>query len=106
MVRIVAHDWASATTFLVEAQVVRTTPTVHVRQFYPVIFGRTMNFTLPADSEGSSIEASLNKDDIVFPLGPDLKLSWAACSAKLDSDRSQLIRCELKPGYRFQSSGS
>jgi len=104
--KVAAFGWASTTTFLVEAQVVRTNPTVLLRQSYPIVFGQTMNFTLPAGAEGPSIEASLNKTDIVFPLGPDLRLSWADCTVKVDADQSKLIRCELKPGYRFQGSGS
>jgi hypothetical protein len=103
-VKVSAVDWSATATFLVEAQVVHTTNTDMIRQSYPVIFGRAMNFTLPATAEGPSIEASLNGSDIVFPLGPDLVLSWGTCSVKLDSDRSRLIRCELKPGYRFRDS--
>jgi hypothetical protein len=98
-----ARNWSATATFLVEAQVVRTTISDMIRQSYPVIFGQAMNFTLPATAEGPSIEASLNGTDIVFPLGPNLSLSWSTCTVKIDSDRSRLIRCELKPGYRFQS---
>lgn len=106
MVKVSALGWSSASTFLVEAQVVRSSPMVMVRQSYPVILGRMMNFSLPANAEGPSIQAFLNKTEIVFPLGPDLKLSWAVCTVKVDSDHSKLIRCELKPGYKFQSSGA
>jgi hypothetical protein len=106
IVRVSALDWSATATFLVEAQVVHTTVTDMIRQSYPVAFGRAMNFTLPAAAEGPSIEASLNGADIVFPLGPDLTLSWGACSVKLDQDRSRLIRCELKPGFRFRESKS
>jgi hypothetical protein len=77
-----------------------------IRQSYPIIFGRTMNFTLPGTAEGPSIEAAVNGNDIVFPLGPALILSWGTCTVKVDADRSKLIRCELKPGYRFQSPGA
>jgi hypothetical protein len=104
IVKVSALDWSATATFLVEAQVVRTTIIDMIRQSYPVIFGRAMNFTLPAMAEGPSIEAALNGSDIVFPLGPDLVLSWGTCTVKLDSDRSKLIRCELKPGYRFRES--
>jgi hypothetical protein len=106
VVKVSARDWSATATFLVEAQVVNTTITDMVRQSYPVIFGRAMNFTLPAAAEGSSIEAAVNGDDIVFPLGPDLILSWGTCTVKVDADRSRLIRCELKPGYRFQNPGA
>lgn len=104
IVKVSALDWSATATFLVEAQVVRTTITDMTRQSYTITSGRTMNFTLPATAEGPSIEASLNGADIVFPLGPDLILSWGVCTVKLDSDRSRLIRCELKPGYRFRDS--
>ena len=67
-----------------------------------------MNFTLPAAAQGPSIEAEVSgpgqehKQDIVFPLGPDLILSWASCSLKITPARTKLFRCDLKPGYRFQ----
>jgi hypothetical protein len=102
--KVSARNWSSTATFLVEAQVVHTTITDMIHQAYPVIFGRSMNFTLPATAEGPSIEASLNGTDIVFPLGPALRLSWGVCSVKIDADHSRLIRCELKPGYRFRDS--
>jgi hypothetical protein len=73
-----------------------------VRQAYPVIFGSEMSFTLPGTAGGPSIEAELNGSYIVFPLGPDLILSWATCSLKQNPDGSKLYSCELKPGYRFQ----
>jgi hypothetical protein len=73
-----------------------------IRQSYPAIFGSTMSFTLPAGAEGPSIEAELNGNDIVFPLGPDLILSWANCTLKVSPDQGQLYRCELKAGYRFR----
>lgn len=104
IVKLSALDWSATATFLAEAQVVRTTISDMIRQSYPVTFGRAMNFTLPATAEGPSIEASLNGTDIVFPLGPDLNLSWGACTVKLDADRSRLIRCELKPGFRFREA--
>ena len=102
--KVSARNWSATATFLVEAQVVHTTVTDMIHQAYPVIFGRSMNFTLPATAEGPSIEASLNKADIIFPLGPALRLSWGVCSVKIDADHSRLIRCELKPGYRFRDA--
>jgi hypothetical protein len=102
--KISARNWSATATFLIEAQVVHTTNTDMVHQAYPVIFGRSMNFTLPATAEGPSIQAALNGADIVFPLGPALRLSWGVCSVKIDADHSRLIRCELKPGYRFRDS--
>ncbi len=100
--KVTALDWSDTATFLIEAEVTHVMPTDLVRQSYPVIFGNGMNFTLPAGAEGPSLEAELNRSDIVFPLGPDLWLSWATCTVKIDADRSKLYACELKPGYRFQ----
>lgn len=102
--QISAITWADTATFLVEADVVHPVISDLVRQSYPVIFGQTLSFTLPASAEGPSIEAEVNGQPIVFPLGPDLYLSWATCSVKEEADRSKLYSCELKPGYTFQST--
>ncbi len=74
-----------------------------MRESYPVIFGQTLNFTLPPTEEGVSIEAELDGTPMVFPLGPDLYLSWATCTARTnrEAEKSTVYRCELKPGYRF-----
>jgi hypothetical protein len=61
-----------------------------------------MNFTLPATAQGPSIEAELNGAEIVYPLGPELILSWASCNMELRADRTKLYRCELKAGYGFK----
>jgi hypothetical protein len=95
-------DWSDTTTFLVEAEVVHPMINDLVRETYPVIFGRGMNFSLPALAEGPSIEADVQGDPIVFPLGPDLYLRWADCNVVVDRDQSKNYRCELKPGYRFR----
>ena len=99
-----ALDWSDTATFLLEAEVFRTSMNSNVRESYPVIFGQTLNFTLPPTEEGVSIEADLDGTSMVFPLGPDLALSWAACSSRTnrESERSTVYRCELKPGYRFK----
>lgn len=96
-------DWSDTATFLLEAEVFRTSINSNVRELYPVIFGQTLNFTLPPTEEGVSIEAELDGTPMVFPLGPDLYLSWATCSARTnrDGEKSTVYRCELKPGYRF-----
>ncbi|MGH9609750.1 MAG: carboxypeptidase regulatory-like domain-containing protein, partial [Bryobacteraceae bacterium] len=99
-------NWASTTTFLVEAEVVQNNPTSIVRQSYPVKFGQTLDFTLPRTAEGPSIEASLDGQDIVFPLGPELILPWASCTVKVQQDQSKLYRCALKDNYRFKSSAT
>ncbi len=98
-----AVNWSDTTTFLVEAEVFRTTIGSSVRHSYPVIFGSTLNFTLPPTQEGVSIEAEINGAPMVFPLGPELYLSWATCSRRTNKDEEESIvyRCELKPGYRF-----
>lgn len=98
-----ATDWSDTATFLFEAEVFHTTIGSNVRHLYPVTFGQTLNFTLPPTQEGVSIEAEVNGTPMVFPLGPDLYLSWATCSARTiaDADRSTVYRCELKPGFRF-----
>ncbi len=99
-----ALDWSDTATFLLEAAVFRISINSNVRESYPVIFGRTLNFTLPMTEEGVSIEADLDGTPMVFPLGPDLYLSWANCTARTnrETEKSAVYRCELKPGYRFQ----
>lgn len=103
MITASALDWSDTATFLLEAEVFRKSINSSVRESYPVIFGRTLNFVLPATQEGVSIEADLDGTPVVFPLGPDLYLSWANCNARSsrDSASSSVYRCELKPGYRF-----
>ncbi|HZP07561.1 MAG TPA: hypothetical protein VFB43_21870 [Terracidiphilus sp.] len=98
-----ALDWSDTATFLVEAEVFRDTISSSVRESYPVIFGRTLHFTLPPTQEGVSIEADVNGTPMVFPLGPDLYLSWATCTARTnsDTDKSTVYQCELKPDYHF-----
>ena len=96
------RNWSDTATFLVEAEVTRSMPSDAARRAYPAIYGRAMSFTLPAAAEGPSIEADLGGAEIVFPLGPALRLSWAECSLQLGADKTKLYRCELKPGYRFQ----
>jgi hypothetical protein len=103
ILQISAITWSDTATFLVEADVVHRLISDLVRRSYPVIFGPALSFTLPASAEGPSIEAEVNGNPVVFPLGPDLYLSWATCSAKTDTDQSKLYSCELKPGYRFQN---
>ena len=96
-----AEDWSETATFLVEAEVIHRTIFSDVRRSYPVIFGRTLNFNLPPNQEGVSIEADLDHSPMVFPLGPSLYLSWAVCTARTDREKSTIYRCELKPGYSF-----
>ncbi len=99
---IVVRNWSDTTTFLVEAEVVRPMANDMVRETYPVIFGRALNFSLPASAEGPSIEAEVDGTAIVFPLGPELLLRWADCHVGIDRDLSRTYRCELKPGFQFR----
>ena len=95
-------NWSDTATYLVEAEVNQTKIIDVIRQAYATIFGLTINFTLPATAEGPSLEADLNGTGIVFPFGPDLIVSWGTCSYKAVTDGTQVYRCDLKPGYRFQ----
>jgi len=99
---ISAMGWSDTTTFLVEAEVVRRAENDIVRESYPAIFGPSLSFTLPNSAEGPSLEAELNGQPIVFPMGPNLSLSWAQCTQAKISDQATAYRCELRPGYRFQ----
>jgi hypothetical protein len=103
-------NWGDTVTYLVEAEVSQATVSDLVRHSYPVIFDHSMTFTLPRSAQGPSIEAEVNGEPIVFPLGPQLRLSWATC--RLDTsggrtdtgtDSARLYRCELKPGYLFKT---
>jgi hypothetical protein len=101
-ISVSVRAWSDTVTFLVESEVIRTMLIDTIRQAYPSIFGRVMTFTMPPTGQGPSIEAEVKGVEIVFPLGPDLKLSWAACSAQVDSSNARLYSCELNTGYRFQ----
>ena len=98
---VTAYDWSDTATFLVEAEIFHPMESDEVRKSYPVIFGRVLDFTLPASAEGVCIEADVGGAAIVFPLGPDPVLPWAECHGRVDPDKTQVYRCELAPGYRF-----
>jgi hypothetical protein len=102
IIKVSVRNWSDTVTFLVEAEVVQTIPSDAVRNAYPIIFGREMSFTLPPMAQGPSIEADLNGNEIIFPLGPALNLPWAVCNLQVGTDRTKLYRCQLKNGYRFQ----
>ena len=102
-------NWGDTVTYLVEAEVSQATISDLVRHSYPVIFDHSMTFTLPRAAQGPSIEAEVNGEPIVFPLGPQLRLSWATCRLDTGAGRTdtpdsvRLYRCELKPGYLFEA---
>jgi hypothetical protein len=104
VITVTALNWSDTATFLLEAEVFRTSITSIVRESFPVIFGQTLNFTLPPTEEGVSIEADLDGTPMVFPLGFDLSLSWANCNSRSnrEGEHSIVYRCELKPGYKFK----
>jgi hypothetical protein len=94
-------NWSDTASFLVEAEVTRTAVTDTIRRSYPTIIGQTMTFALPAAAEGPTVEANLNGEDVMFPLGPKLILSWANCNVEIAPGQNRIYRCELKPGYQF-----
>lgn len=102
-ISVSALNWSDTATFLLEAEVLHTSISSNVRESYPVVFGQALNFTLPATQEGVSLEAEVDGVPMVFPLGPDLYLSWATCTARtnIEEEKTTVYRCELKPGYRF-----
>ena len=102
MVKVSVLNWSDTATFLFEAEVYHPMVSETIRDSYPVIFGQALNFTLPPDAEGPSIEAEVNGSAIVFPLGPSLCLNWATCNVREDKDQTKVYRCELNPGYRFR----
>jgi hypothetical protein len=101
IVTVTATVWSDTATFLVEAEVAHPAISDLVRNSYPVVFGDALNFTLPPAAEGVSLQAELNGESIVFPLGPALILSWADCEARANADQTRVYRCTLKPGFRW-----
>ena len=101
-IKVSVRNWSDTATFLLQAEVFHTQVRDIVRKSYPVIFGRSLNFTLPANAEGVTMEAETNGAQIIFPLAPDPALSWADCKVKIEENQARDYRCELKPGYRFR----
>ncbi len=101
VIHVTALNWSDTAVFLVEAELTRTAVSNSTRRLYPTIIGRTMTFTLPGAAEGATVEASLNGEEIVFPLGPRMILSWATCGVEVGRDLGRIYRCELKSGYAF-----
>jgi hypothetical protein len=103
-ISVSARNWSDTAVFLVEAEVVHPMVSDVVRESHPFVLGRALNFTVPATAEGITLQAELNGETIVFPLGPALILDWADCTAQADAQKNKAYRCELKPGYRFGRS--
>jgi hypothetical protein len=101
-ISVTMRNWSDTATFLLEAEVFHSMGSDVISNSYPVIFGEALNFTVPASAEGVSVQAELNGTSIVFPLGPNLFLSWADCNIRVNKDQTNVYRCELKPGYRFR----
>src|SRR6202142_721002 len=57
IVNVTVRNWSDTATFLVEAEVFHPMVSDVLRESYPVIFGPSLNFTLPADAEGVRIQA-------------------------------------------------
>jgi hypothetical protein len=103
-ISVTVLNWSDTSTFLLQAEVFRNEISNIVRESYPVIFGDSLNFSLPANAEGPTLEAELNGTDIVFPLEPGATsdLSWANCNVRTGKDQSKIYRCELKSRYQFR----
>ena len=102
IITVSARDWSDTASFVLEAEVFRPMVSQMEHWSYPVIFGEGLSFTLPSAAESVSIEAELDGQTIIFPLGPSLFLSWASCDAGVNPDKGWVYRCTSKPGYRFQ----
>ena len=101
-IMVSARNWSDTATFLLEAEVFHPMASELIHESYPVIFGDSLNFTLPASAEGVNIESDMDGQTIIFPMGPSFLLSWASCSSRANPDQTRVYRCELKPGYHFQ----
>ena len=47
MIRAAVRNWSDTVAYLLEAEVAQVVASDVIRHSYPVIFNRTMNFTLP-----------------------------------------------------------
>jgi hypothetical protein len=101
-IKVTVRNWSDTTTFLFQAEVFRPQISDIVRMTYPIILGTSLNFTLPPTAEGPSVEAELNGENIIFPLGPIPILSWAECNVSMSKDQAKFYRCELNSGYQFR----
>lgn len=101
-IKVTVRNWSDTTTFLMQAEVFRPQIADIVRMTYPIILGTSLNFTLPPTAVGPSVEAELNGENIIFPLGPSPVLSWASCNVSVAKNETKFYRCELNAGYRFR----
>jgi hypothetical protein len=102
IITLSVRNWSDTTTFLMEAEVFRPMVSQVEHWSYPAIFGDGLSFTLPSSAESVSVEADLDGQTIIFPLGPALILTWATCDDGTSPDQGRVFRCTLRPGYRFQ----
>ena len=98
IITVSARDWSDTTTFLLEAEVFRPMVSQMEHWSYPVIFGEGLSFTLPSAAESVSIEADLDGQTIIFPLGPSLFLSWATCDAGVNPDKGAGLPLHAQTG--------
>jgi len=103
-IKVTVRNWSDTTTFLLQAEVFRRQINDIIRMAYPVILGSSLDFTLPPSAGGPSIEAEVNGESIIFPLGPKPVLSWAECNVSIDKNQAKFYRCNLKSEYKFQES--
>jgi hypothetical protein len=101
-IKVSVRNWSDTTTFLFQAEVFRPQISDIVRMTFPIILGTSLDFTLPPAAEGPSVEAEINGENIIFPLGPIPVLSWADCKVSVAKDKAKFYRCELNNGYRFR----
>ena len=105
-INITVRDWSDTTTFLLQAEVLRSQISDVERKSYPLIFGKEMDFTVPDGAEGTSLEAEINGGETIFPLGPNPELSWAECEVQEGKNQAKDYRCELKRGFRFAGTNN
>jgi len=103
-IKVAVRNWSDTTTFLLQAEVYRPQINNIVRTAYPVILGTSLNFTLPPLADGPSIQAEVNGENIIFPLGPKPFLSWALCNVSIDKNQAKIYRCDLKSEYGFRET--
>src|ERR1035437_5684001 len=88
-IKVSVRNWSDTATFLLQAEVFHTQVRDIVGKSFPIIFGRSLNFTLPADAEGVTMEAELNGSQIIFPLAPVPALSWADCKVTIEEKQGR-----------------